>query len=198
MGAQILARRDHGVFGQDWSVEWPLELPVEIGDDVLSLRPYEAEDASGLFAALDDGRAWEHIPRAIPTDAAALDAMIRAKLIDGSRTTFVIRLGQLVVGMTSVLFDPADPAGVEVGGTQLDPSVWGTGVNQRAKRLLLTALFAQGARWVQLRTDERNGRSAAAIRKLGACDLGTRRDHRVRRDGTQRLSLLFRVDRPMN
>lgn len=179
-------------------MKWPLEFHVGIGDGVLSLRPYAPDDASALFTALDDERAWEHIPRAIPSDAAALDAMIQAKLIEGLRTTFIIRRGQRVVGMTSVLFDPADPAGVEVGGTQIDPSLWGTGVNQQAKRLLLTALFIQGAQWVQLRTDERNERSAAAIRKLGARDLGTHQDDRVRRDGTQRRSLLFRIDRPAN
>ncbi|HTW16826.1 MAG TPA: GNAT family protein [Nocardioides sp.] len=177
-------------------MKWPLDLGAGIGEGDLSLRPYSSDDASSLFAALADGRAWEHIPRVIPTDADALDAMIRAKLVDGRRTTLVIRLDGRIVGMTSVLFDPADPAGVEVGGTQVDPNKWGTGVNHQAKRLLLAALFSHGARWVQLRTDERNERSAAAIRKLGARDLGTHQDVRVRRDGTQRRSLLFRIDRP--
>lgn len=180
----------------DGVVHWPLELTAELGDDALSLRPYSTEDAAALFAALSDERVWEHIPRTVPIDVAALDAMIQAKLVDGRRSTFVIRLDQHVVGMTSVLFDPTDPDGVEVGGTQMNPAVWGTGVNQRAKRVLFAALFAQGARWIQLRTDERNERSAAAIRKLGASDLGTHQDDRVRRDGTRRRSRLFRVDRP--
>ena len=179
-------------------MDWPLELPVEMSDGDLSLRPYAAGDATALFAALVDERAWEHIPRVIPIDATALDAMIQAKIVEGLRATFVIRLNHRVVGMSSVLFDPNDPAGVEVGGTQIDPSAWGTGVNQRTKRLLFAVLFAQGAQWIQLRTDERNHRSAAAIRKLGAHDLGTRQDDRVRRDGTRRRSLLFRIDRPAN
>jgi RimJ/RimL family protein N-acetyltransferase len=97
--------------------------------------------------------------------------------------------------MTSVIFDPADPGGVEVGGTQLDPAVWGSGVNAAVKRLLFDAIFDYGAEWIQLRTDERNGRSAAAIRKLGAIDLGIRQDHRIRRDGSRRNSLMFRLDR---
>ena len=179
-------------------MDWPLEFPVEMSDGDLSLRPYAAGDATALFAALSDERAWEHIPRVIPIDASALDAMIQTKIVEGLRATFVIRMNHRVVGMSSVLFDPQDPAGVEVGGTQIDPSAWGTGVNQRSKRLLFTALFAQGAQWVQLRTDERNERSAAAIRKLGARDLGTQQDDRVRRDGTRRRSLLFRIDRPTN
>ncbi|GAB3196799.1 hypothetical protein GCM10027062_06880 [Nocardioides hungaricus] len=176
-------------------MHWPLQLAAEMSDGALSVCPYVPADAPALFAALADERAWEHIPRAIPPDPAALDAMIQVKLADGHRTTLAIRLDHRIVGMTSVLFDPTDPDGVEVGGTQLDPAVWGTGVNARAKRLLFAAVFAQGAQWVQLRTDERNGRSAAAIRKLGARDLGVHQDHRVRRDGTQRRSLVFRVDR---
>jgi RimJ/RimL family protein N-acetyltransferase len=176
-------------------VDWPLQFSAEMSDGALSVRPYVADDAAELFTALADERAWEHIPRTIPIDAAALDAMIQVKLAEGLRTTFAIRLDHRVVGMTSVLFDPTDPDGVEVGGTQIDPAVWGTGVNARAKRLLFTAIFAQGAQWIQLRTDERNGRSAAAIRKLGARDLGIHQDHRLRRDGTQRRSHFFRVDR---
>jgi RimJ/RimL family protein N-acetyltransferase len=89
-----------------------------------------------------------------------------------------------------------DPAGAEIGGTLLDPGVWGTGVNTQVKRLLLALIFRHGAQWVQLRTDERNRRSAAAIRKLGATDLGIRQELLVRRDGTRRQSRIFRLDRP--
>jgi RimJ/RimL family protein N-acetyltransferase len=69
-------------------------------------------------------------------------------------------------------------------------------INTAVKRLLLAVIFRHGAQWVQLRTDERNGRSAAAIRKLGASDLGIRQEHLVRRDGTRRNSRMFRLDRP--
>lgn len=74
--------------------------------------------------------------------------------------------------------------------------MWATGVNTEVKRLLLAVIFRQGAQWVQLRTDERNGRSAAAIRKLGATDLGIRQEHLVRRDGTRPANRIFRLDQP--
>jgi len=183
--------------GDNGTVEWPLRFPAEMGDRQLSLRPYGSDDADELFAALADERAWEHIPRAIPQNAAELDSLIRVKVDEGLRQTLVIRLDHRIVGMTSVLFDPSDPDGVEVGGTQFAPAVWGTGANGTSKRLLFEVIFAQGAQWIQLRTDERNGRSAAAIRRLGARDLGMHQDVRVRRDGTQRRSLIFRVDRPV-
>jgi RimJ/RimL family protein N-acetyltransferase len=177
-------------------MDWPVRFPAQMAAGLISVRPYDSADAGELFTALDDERAWEHIPRAIPADAAALDEGIRAKLADGRRATFTVRQGTRVVGMTSVSYDPADPAGAEVGATQFDPRVWGTGVNAVVKRLLFEAVFDHGAQWIQLRTDERNGRSAAAIAKLGATDIGVRPDSLTRRDGTQRRSRFFRLDRP--
>jgi N-acetyltransferase len=179
-----------------WAMDWPVRFPPEMSSGAICVRPYASTDGAELFMALDDERAWEHIPRAIPADAAALDESIQSRLADGNRVTFTVRQGGRVVGMTSVVFDPLDPEGVEVGGTQFDPQVWGTGVNTEVKRLLFAVIFRHDAQWIQLRTDERNGRSAAAIRKLGATDLGVHQDHRVRRDGTRRRSRMFRLDRP--
>ena len=162
----------------------------------ISVRCYDRADAAELFESLADERVWEHMSRATPATAAALDELIRSKLADGYRATFTVRQDGHVVGITSVLFDPHDPAGAEIGGTLLDPDVWGTGVNTEVKRLLLAVIFRHGAQRVQLRTDERNGRSAAAIRKLGATDLGIRKENLVRQDGTRRQSRIFRLDPP--
>jgi RimJ/RimL family protein N-acetyltransferase len=175
-------------------MRWPVPFPAEMTSGAVSVRRYHPGDAESLFRALDDERAWEHIPRAIPADAASFGESIRSRVADGNRVTFTIRRDGRVVGTTSVLFDLGDPDGAEVGGTQLDPAVWGTGVDPAVKRLLFGVLFGHGAQWVQLRTDERNHRSAAAIGKLGPADLGLVPDHRVRRDGTVRRSRMFRLD----
>jgi RimJ/RimL family protein N-acetyltransferase len=179
-------------------MEWPLGFPAEMSAGTISVRPYDPADAAELLTALDDERAWEHIPRAIPADAAEVDEGIRATPAGGYRAAFTVRRDGRIVGTTSVFYDADDPAGVEVGATQFHPSVWGTGVNTEVKRLLFEVIFRHGAHWIQLRTDERNGRSAAAIRKLGARDLGVRQDILVRRDGTQRRSRFFRLDRPIS
>ena len=162
----------------------------------VSVRPYDPADAAELLGSLADERVWEHMSRAAPADAAALDEVIRSRLADGHRVTFTVRQDGRAVGITSVSFDPHDPAGAQIGGTLLGPQVWGTGVNTEVKRLLLAVLFRHGAQWIQLRTDERNGRSAAAIRKLGATDLGPRQEDLIRRDGTRRRSRIFRLERP--
>ncbi|MFI1916015.1 GNAT family N-acetyltransferase [Nocardia sp. NPDC020380] len=177
---------------------WPISIPAaRLEDGEVSLREYSPADAQGLFEAIHDERVWEHIPREIPRDAGELDAGIRAKLGDLQRLTFTVRSGERVIGTTSIMYDRSAPDGVEIGATQFDPAVWGTGVNGRVKEVLLRELFAHGVQWVQLRTDERNARSAAAIRKLGATDLGVRQDTLIRRDGTTRRSHFFRLDRPV-
>jgi RimJ/RimL family protein N-acetyltransferase len=169
-------------------MDWPVRFPAEMNAGTVSVRSYDPADAAELFESLANERVWEHMSRAAPADAAALDEVIRSRLADGCRATFTVRQGGRAVGITSVLFDPHDPAGAEVGGTLLNPGVWGTGVNTEVKQLLLAVIFRHGAQWVQLRADERNGRSAAAIRKLGATDLSIRHEDLVREDGTRRQS----------
>jgi hypothetical protein len=118
-------------------MDWPVPFPAELRAGTVLVRGYETADAAELLGALADERVWEHMSRGGPGDAAEMDEVIRSKLGDGNRVTFTIRQGERAVGITSVLFDPHDPAGVEVGGTLLDPEVWGTGVNTDVKRLLL-------------------------------------------------------------
>jgi RimJ/RimL family protein N-acetyltransferase len=177
-------------------MNWPVRFPAEMSAGTVSVRCYDPADAAELLGSLADERVWQHMSRACPADAAALDEVIRSRLGDGNRVTFIVRQDGRAVGITSVLFAPDDPAGAEIGGTLLAPATWGTGVNAEVKQLLLAVIFRHGAQWVQLRTDERNGRSAAAIRKLGATELGIRSEHLVRRDGTRRRSRIFRLTRP--
>ncbi|MDF0528946.1 GNAT family protein [Tsukamurella sp. 8F] len=168
----------------------PIELPTSDG----LLATFSADHADALFAAIDDDRVWEHLPGPRPQSPAEL----RERLDGGTnRHTLVISDGA-VVGTSSYILDPDDALGVEIGATMYAPRVWGLGLNARAKGLMLAAAFDAGARWVQLRTDERNGRSAAAILKLpGAVEREPRLEpHIVRRDGTTRTSRVFRIPRP--
>ncbi|WP_446222003.1 GNAT family N-acetyltransferase [Nocardia sp. IBHARD005] len=176
-------------------VNWPLSIPADrLVDGEMSLRRYESADATGLFAAIGDERVWEHIPRLIPRDAGELDATMGPGLGAAQRLAFTVFRDSAIVGTTSIFFEPATPDGVEIGATLFAPSVWGTGINARVKSMLVRELFEMGAQWISLRTDERNSRSAAAIRKLGALDLGVRQDTVVRRDGSLRRSRFFRLE----
>jgi RimJ/RimL family protein N-acetyltransferase len=104
--------------------------------------------------------------------------------------------GDRVVGSTRYMDVQAASKGVEIGWTWYAPETWGTVVNPEAKFLLLRHAFeAWGAIRVQLKTDLKNLRSQAAIKKLGAKEEGVLRRHRFRRDGTIRDSVIFSIIR---
>lgn len=82
---------------------------------------------------------------------------------------------------------------VEIG-TMLLPAAQGTGVNPRAKLLLLARAFeVLGAGRVHFKVDARNERSLRAMTKLGAVREGTLRRYQVRPDGYARDSVIFSV-----
>ncbi len=85
---------------------------------------------------------------------------------------------------------------VELGYTWISPEFHGAGVNPEAKLLQLGYAFeVLGLRRVALKTHHLNLQSQAAMRKLGAVEEGTFRNHFVMPDGSQRHSVWFSVTR---
>ena len=112
----------------------------------------------------------------------AKDRMNYAVVVDGQ-----------VMGVSSYLgVDPANQA-LEIGGTYYHPQVRGGPVNPAAKRLLLAAAFEAGARRVQFKVDAINGRSRAAVLKLGAVQEGILRQDRVTWTGRIRDTVFFSI-----
>jgi N-acetyltransferase len=106
----------------------------------------------------------------------------------------VLRRGARVIGSTRFLrVQPAD-RGTDIGFTWYAPEFWGTFVNPECKYLMLRHAFEEwGAIRVALTTDVKNVHSAGAIRKLGARLEGILRNHRIRRDGSYRDTLIFSI-----
>jgi RimJ/RimL family protein N-acetyltransferase len=96
-----------------------------------------------------------------------------------------------VAGMTAFLRPDWSAQTVEVGNTYLAPAHRGTGLNARVKALLLGHAFAVVIRRIEFRIDERNGRSQAAVLKLGAVKEGVLRAERVTWTGHVRDTGLF-------
>jgi RimJ/RimL family protein N-acetyltransferase len=66
-------------------------------------------------------------------------------------------------------------------------------LNRRIKTLLLDRAFACGIRRVEFRVDNRNERSKAAVRKLGAVQDGLIRAERITWTGHVRDTALFSI-----
>ena len=114
----------------------------------------------------------------------------------GGDMAFVVwhKTQQRYVGMTRYLNIEAAHRKLEIGSTWYEPSVWAGAVNPECKLLLMQHAF-EGLKFVRVeyKTDVRNGRSRAAILKLGARQEGILRKHMIMADGHVRDSVYFSV-----
>jgi RimJ/RimL family protein N-acetyltransferase len=82
----------------------------------------------------------------------------------------------------------------EIGTTRVALDRQGTGVNTEAKYLQLVHCFeALGAHRISFRVDTRNGRSKAAVEKIGGVYEGIARRHMVLHDGYVRDSAWYSI-----
>jgi RimJ/RimL family protein N-acetyltransferase len=107
--------------------------------------------------------------------------------------TFVLFDGDELAGMTSYLGIDEPRQVLEIGGTYYRPHLRGSGFNRRVKDMMLDRAFDCGIRRVEFRVDIRNGRSQAAMKKLGAVREGVLRGDRITWTGHVRDTVLFSI-----
>lgn len=174
---------------------------VTLTNAVVELTPLTPDDAPDLFTALDHAEVWAAGygggPAGRPRDVAGMREYVTGRLLGApDRVSWAVRLrgsGELVG--TSSLGDVDLPhESAHLGWTAYAPAVWGTAVNPATKLAILTHAFDEcGLGRVQLQTDVLNGRSQAAIARLGAVREGVLRRHRRRADGTFRDTVVFSI-----
>jgi RimJ/RimL family protein N-acetyltransferase len=82
----------------------------------------------------------------------------------------------------------------QLGYTWYSKKVWGTGLNQHCKYLVLQFAFEQmNFKRVEFRADNDNKRSIAAMQKIGCTVEGILRSHLPRPDGTRRDSIVLSI-----
>jgi RimJ/RimL family protein N-acetyltransferase len=161
------------------------------------LEPYAPGLEAELRPALDlDPAAWTILSSA--ADGERFDgwwANAMAEFEKGGRISYAVRslaTGRLV-GTSSFLNINRAHRNVEIGATFYRPEARGGPVNPECKLLMLAHAFAAGAIRVELVTDARNSRSAAAIQKLGAKPEGVLRRHKITWTGHVRDTLVFSI-----
>ena len=156
------------------------------------LKPSTTDDASDLFAGLDDDRVWTHGKGRPSSPQQWADVIEQAR--SSGRWMWTVRDQGRVVGTTSFLDLSIVDARVEIGHTTYSPSVWGTRVNPACKLLLMTWAFEEcHMNRVQLKTDIRNLRSQAAIERMGATREGVLRMYQRRQDDSIRDTVMYSV-----
>lgn len=121
------------------------------------------------------------------------DESLDRYLSNGANRTFVLFEGDELAGMSSYLGIDWARQVLEIGGTYYRPKFRGTGFNARAKDMMLRRAFDRGIRRVEFRVDRRNGRSQAAMKKLGAVREGLLRSDRITWTGHVRDTVLFAI-----
>ena len=178
----------------------PTLEPIVLQGHVVTLAPLGRQHGDDLrAAALAAPEIWEWLPLRVRS-AADFGAWLESALASregGLCLPFAVidRTTGRAVGSTRLMdYRPAD-RGIEIGHTWYARSAWASAVNPECKLLLMRHAFQTlGCVRVQLKTDERNARSRAAILRLGAQPEGTLRKHTLTQDGTYiRDSVYFSV-----
>jgi len=189
-------------------------MPIDLGSILLkgrdvTLRPLEHGDAEALAKAAAASRehyGYSPVPDGLSGAHDYIDRALQGRDV-GKRYPFaIIYLGR-IVGSTSYWdFQPWEwparsrmqrhdrPDTCEIGATWLAASAQRTRCNTESKFLLLSHAFEKWAvHRVMLRTDSRNGRSRAAIERIGAKFEGIHRADKPAEDGTVRDSAFFSI-----
>jgi len=164
------------------------------------LEPLDERHRAELARAAADPQIWAHLPA--DGSGAGFDDWFDASLklaLAGREAVWAVRTlsDGALVGSTRYLAIEPTHRRLEIGYTWYAPSVWGGQVNPACKLALMRYAFETlGFNRIELKTDNLNLRSQAAIAALGATREGVFRAHMVRRDGTLRDSVYFSIVRP--
>ncbi len=104
------------------------------------------------------------------------------------------KLTQTYVGVTRFYDIQLTNNTTQLGYTWYSKKVWGTGLNQHCKFLLLEfALDKMGFERIEFRADNNNKRSIAAMQKIGCTVEGILRNHLHLPNGTRRDSIVLSI-----
>jgi RimJ/RimL family protein N-acetyltransferase len=142
-------------------------------------------------ACAEDREIWEIYSLNFGPDE--FDCTIDQLASRANTRVFVLYDGDELAGMSSYLGIDEDRQTLEIGGTYYRAHLRGTGFNRRVKDMMLGRAFECGFRRVEFRVDMRNGRSQAAMKKLGAVREGVLRADRITWTGHVRDTVLFAI-----
>jgi RimJ/RimL family protein N-acetyltransferase len=172
--------------------------PVTLEGRFVRLEPLAQTHHVSLCAIGLDPDLWELIPYRVstPEDMAAyiqsaLDAQAAGTALPFA--TVHAPSGQIVGSTRYMNIDQANRR-LEIGATWIARPWRRTAVNTEAKYLMLRHAFETlGCIRVELKTDALNQRSRHAIRRIGATEEGTLRQHVITWSGRLRDSVYFSI-----
>jgi len=167
---------------------------------LVRLEPMTLKHLSGLEAVAFDDRIWRYMSTWVKTPDDLRAWVESALRLEAAGTVMpwvtILKAENRIIGSTRFMdFDKTHKT-TELGSTWLAPQFHGTGLNAEAKLLQLRFGFEElRLRRIALKTHHENLQSQAAMRKIGATEEGTFRNHYIMPDGSQRHSVWFSIIR---
>jgi RimJ/RimL family protein N-acetyltransferase len=163
------------------------DLQPTLTGELVSLVPLSVRHRDALLAVARPSEIWDYWTVVVGADEDAFDAWLVSALGDpwAFHLSMVWRATGELIGSTSFL-PREDDRNMEIGWTWITPRFWGTGANTEAKFLQLEYAF-ETLKCIRVMWDTYadNGRSRAALERLGAKLDGLQRNYNIRRaDGT--------------
>lgn len=176
----------------------PVSKAPILEDERCLLRPLKLEDVDALWSIAQEPELWTYMNSKVYSreDLAAYIAAALREQEQGKAIPFLIvdKNSDEVAGSTRYLNMAPEHKRLEIGGTWIGKRFQGTGLNKHMKFMMLEYAFEiMGYLRVELKTDERNLQSQAAMRSLGATQEGTLRKHMIASDGWVRNSVYFSI-----
>lgn len=169
-----------------------MSLGDRIAEGDLALEPLGEQHRAALKAACaEDLDIW--LIYGLSYDPDHFDGNFDQLLAETDRCAFAVFLRDEMVGMSSFLHIEPGRGVLEIGSTYYVPKVRGTGFNERVKALMIERAIACGFRRIEFRVDSRNGRSQAAVAKIGGVREGVIRADRITWTGHVRDTVLFSI-----
>jgi len=146
----------------------------------VALEPLEARHHADLIRLADaEPDIWTYMPLDLSKGFAPKLAQMVDDNATGAWYSYAVRRTSdgALVGSSSYMAITPLHAKVEIGATWFVAGARGTAANPETKLLMLENAFAAGYNRVEFKTDSKNLRSRAALKKLGATEEGTLRGH---------------------
>jgi len=163
-----------------------------MADGEVRLEPLAEPHRAALKAACaEDREIWQIYSTSYGPEH--FDANFELMLARADWRSFALFFEGRLVGMSSFMGIDEERGVLEIGSTYYVPAMRGTGFNRRVKDLMIGRAIDCGFRRVEFRVDARNGRSQAALAKIGAVREGVIRADRITWTGHVRDTVLFSI-----
>jgi N-acetyltransferase len=180
-------------------MNFPFEQEIILENDRSLIRPLQIDDVENLLAAAAaDKNLVQYSPFPIYTKEL-LQQYIEIALEERKnklRYPFVLFDKKINAfgGTSSFMNISGKDKRLEIGHTWIGPAFQRTGFNRNNKYLMFSFVFDQlGYERLELKTDERNLQSRAAIEKIGGQFEGIFRSHMVMADGFRRNTVYYSI-----